>query len=278
VNGNEVTPLYEPLGRLRDGLDDFSRRKRGGKSFGELDAYRANTKVSLKQSENELNFTSDEGSLTRIQASRGGGRPRNVLSGLDVRGVASARKQERPFARMQIEVRRRISHFLHVLSLFLLFSIGSVYWQSFQEKIPVSREEPAVSGNWWGSSTSSSSSSSKPAFGIHSASEEHVFWNNIHLKNSLTFSFWAGRGHSSETSTDVSLESPSPSAIALSQRKPSPRGDAYTRRRRRRRRRRRGGSGKTHFRNMEFSRAENSLLPPPQWIRASLQSPPSSTL
>ncbi len=30
-------------------------------------------------------------------------------------------------------------------------SIGSVYWQSFQEKIPIApREQPAVSNTWWG--------------------------------------------------------------------------------------------------------------------------------
>ena len=34
-------------------------------------------------------------------------------------------------------------------------SIGSVYWQSFQEKIPVGpRETPAaMSGNWWTGAT-----------------------------------------------------------------------------------------------------------------------------
>ena len=36
-------------------------------------------------------------------------------------------------------------------------SIGSVYWQSFQEKIPVGpRETPAaMAGNWWTGATSS---------------------------------------------------------------------------------------------------------------------------
>lgn len=38
-------------------------------------------------------------------------------------------------------------------------SIGSVYWQSFQEKIPVSpREQAAISGNWWTSSQATSKS------------------------------------------------------------------------------------------------------------------------
>jgi len=30
----------------------------------------------------------------------------------------------------------------------------SVYWQSFQEKIPVSPREQPVSGNWWTGSSS----------------------------------------------------------------------------------------------------------------------------
>ena len=39
-------------------------------------------------------------------------------------------------------------------------SIGSVYWQSFQETPKVSpREQPAVSGNWWTSSSSAASGS-----------------------------------------------------------------------------------------------------------------------
>ena len=33
-------------------------------------------------------------------------------------------------------------------------SIGSVYWQSFQEKPKVApKEQPAISGNWWTSSS-----------------------------------------------------------------------------------------------------------------------------
>lgn len=37
-------------------------------------------------------------------------------------------------------------------------SIGSVYWQSFQETPKVSpKEQPAISGNWWTSSTSAAS-------------------------------------------------------------------------------------------------------------------------
>ena len=38
-------------------------------------------------------------------------------------------------------------------------SIGSVYWQSFQETPKVSpREQPAISGNWWGGTSSHASS------------------------------------------------------------------------------------------------------------------------
>ena len=41
-------------------------------------------------------------------------------------------------------------------------SIGSVYWQSFQETPKVSpREQPAISGNWWTSSHASSKQNPK---------------------------------------------------------------------------------------------------------------------
>ena len=46
-------------------------------------------------------------------------------------------------------------------------SIGSVYWQSFQEKIPVGpRETPAaMSGNWWtgGGATSGGGAARRPS-------------------------------------------------------------------------------------------------------------------
>ena len=46
-------------------------------------------------------------------------------------------------------------HLIKGLKLECTASIGSVYWQSFQEKIPVGpRETPAaMSGNWWTGAT-----------------------------------------------------------------------------------------------------------------------------
>ena len=45
----------------------------------------------------------------------------------------------------------------HGLKLECTASIGSVYWQSFQDSPKVSpREQPAISGNWWTSSHASS--------------------------------------------------------------------------------------------------------------------------
>lgn len=47
--------------------------------------------------------------------------------------------------------------YINGLKLECTASIGSVYWQSFQETPKVSpREQPAVSGNWWTSSPASS--------------------------------------------------------------------------------------------------------------------------
>eukprot|EP00095_Tigriopus_kingsejongensis_P008395 maker-scaffold9_size846264-snap-gene-4.19 protein:Tk08395 transcript:maker-scaffold9_size846264-snap-gene-4.19-mRNA-1 annotation:"beat protein" len=48
-------------------------------------------------------------------------------------------------------------HHLGGLKLECTSSIGSVYWQSFQEKIPIApREQPATSGNWWRSANPAS--------------------------------------------------------------------------------------------------------------------------
>ena len=48
----------------------------------------------------------------------------------------------------------------HGLKLECTASIGSVYWQSFQDSPKVSpREQPAISGNWWTSSHASSKGS-----------------------------------------------------------------------------------------------------------------------
>jgi len=50
--------------------------------------------------------------------------------------------------------RVRSNHVIVGLKLECTVSIGSVYWQSFQEKIPVSPREQPVSGTWWTASTS----------------------------------------------------------------------------------------------------------------------------
>ena len=57
-------------------------------------------------------------------------------------------------------------------------SIGSVYWQSFQETPKVSpREQPAVSGNWWTSSSSAASGSTLLLFRWHKKNPMTCFFS-----------------------------------------------------------------------------------------------------
>jgi hypothetical protein len=64
-------------------------------------------------------------------------------------------KQNLETSALGLSFRVRTNHVGVGLKLECTASIGSVYWQSFQEKIPVSPREQPVSGNWWTGSSSS---------------------------------------------------------------------------------------------------------------------------
>ena len=64
-------------------------------------------------------------------------------------------KQNLETSALGLTFRVRTNHVGVGLKLECTASIGSVYWQSFQEKIPVSPREQPVSGNWWTGSSSS---------------------------------------------------------------------------------------------------------------------------
>ena len=87
-------------------------------------------------------------------------------------------KQSLETSALGLTFRVRKNHVGVGLKLECTASIGSVYWQSFQEKIPVSPREQPVSGNWWTGSSSGPTTSTH--FGNYYGIWELVF---LHLYN-----------------------------------------------------------------------------------------------
>ncbi|XP_059095713.1 uncharacterized protein LOC131890389 [Tigriopus californicus] len=135
VNDQEVTPIFETFGD-HHGVQRTNYQRDGGGSGGGGGGYRDGgywkTDSGVRRMPSEM-----------LQAELREYQPRVEPDGLETSILGLIFKVK--------------PHHLGELKLECRSSIGSVYWQSFQEKIPVApREQPARSGNWWRSANASS--------------------------------------------------------------------------------------------------------------------------